>query len=461
MSSPLPVNPTSQLAESLPGFDAAPVINAGEQRLADYLGMPTQQILNQFGPQQLSTAAPTASTIPDIPANPGGPITPVGPAQLISPVVQALSTLGTGQFSGMDPTAMFNEISNSFNSTAGPVQQALSAVEGGWQGAAHAATVAKTTAALANGAQVGTQATGLSSSLSTAVADVAQAQTQLIAIINQFFATVAAIGPMIIFPWGWAAVLAAAAQAVTHAAGVMTEVQSSLATQAAAVTAIGSPVSVASAPQLGTSGASMAGVASSLLGGSSSAASSPMSSMGMLAPLAMSGAMAGMSPAMSAASAAGNAGNPAAAGATTGALVGDKAADPKAAAAGAALAGKAGAHAAPVSPAGGGGGAAASGALAGRVTAPPMAAPETTGTVPASAARLGTGGVPMTGGGMMGGAPVAGAGHAANAGGAHTAASYLHTSDHGEKVVKDRSTVAPPVIGEVDPHETPDIDLRI
>jgi hypothetical protein len=57
---------------------------------------------------------------------------------------------------------------------------------------------------------------------------------------------------------------------------------------------------------------------------------------------------------------------------------------------------------------------------------------------------------------MMG--PLAGA---TNAGGAHNAASYLRTSDQGRKLVGDRGTVAPPVIGEVDPYDIPDIELRI
>jgi hypothetical protein len=450
-----PPNPTGQLAESLPGFDPAPVIAAGDHRLADYLAMPTQQILDQLGLQRLPNAALAAPASPGLPANPGGAISPVGPTQLISPVLNMLSTLGTGQFSGMDPTNMLNGISNAFDGTSGPVQQALSAVQQGWQGASSAAASAKTGAALANGAEVATQATGLKNSLSAAAVDVAQAHSQLIAIINEFMATLAAIGPNIIFPWGWAAVVAAAAHAVTSATAVMTEVQSSLAAHASAVSAIGAPVAVTAAPQLGSS---MVGQLSSLLGGSTGSATSPMNAMNMLSPL-MYAATAGISPAMSAASAAGGAGSPAAAtGATTGTLAGATAANPTAAGAGAALAGRLGASAASVSPAGGGG-AASSGALVSRVTAPMSpAAPETTTTaMPAAATRPATGGIPVGGAGMMG-APLAGA---ASAGGAHTAASYLHTSDQGGKVVGDRSTVAPPVIGEVDPNDTPDIELRI
>jgi hypothetical protein len=434
-----------------------------------YYGLPTQHTLDHFDMSRLPAAAPTALTSPPFRANPGAPINPVDHTQLISPVINALSTLGTGQFAGMDPTNMLNGISNAFEGTSGPVQQALNAVEQGWQGASHAAAVTKAGAALANSAQVANQASGLSSSLSAAVAEVAQARAQLLEIINEFQSTVAAIGPNIIFPWGWAAVLAAAAKAVTHAAQVMTETQSSLAAHAGSTWAIGKPVPVTSASQLGASsgatsgagalgsllgGSSGAGALSSLLGGSSGSASSPMSAMSALSPLMSTAAMPAMMAPSMASSMAGMAGNPATAGAATGSLTGADTVDPKAAAGGAALAGKAGA---PVLSAGGGGSAAASGALAARFTAP--AAPETAAaTISAATARPAAGGMPMSGGGMMG-APVAG--HGANAAGAHTAASYLHTSDQGGKVIKDRGTVAPPVIGEADPNDTPDIELRI
>ena len=466
-SPPLPVNPTGQLAESIPGFNPTPVINAGDKQLADYLAMPTQQILDQLGLQRLPGPAPGAPAAAGAPVNPGGPINPGDPTSLISPVLNALSTLGTGNFSGMDPTTMLNGISKAFDGTSGPLQQALAAVQHGWQGVSSAAAGAKTGAALANGAEVATQATGLQSSLASAAADVTQARTQLIEIINEFMATLAAIGPSIIFPWGWAAVLAAAAKAVTHTTQVMTEVQSSLGAQAGAVSAIGAPVKVAAAPTLGASGsaaasgsagASGSGILSSLLGGSTSSMTSPMSAMSMLSPL-MSAAQAGISPAMSAASAGGGAGSPAATGATAGTLTGATAADPAAAAGGAAQAGKFGAAAGSVSPAGGGAGAGSGGALASRLTAPmaPTAAETTTTAMPTAATRPVTGGY-GGGAGMMGGAPFAGA---AGTGSAHTAASYLHTSDQGGKVVGDRSTVAPPVIGEADPNDTPDIELRI
>src|SRR5262245_50764510 len=133
---PLPVNPTGQLAESIPGFNPTPVINASDKQLTDYLATPTQQILDQLGLQRLPSPARAA---PGAPANPGGPITPVDPIGLIGPVVNALGTLGTGQFPGIDPTSALNGISNVFDGTSGPLLQALGAVGQGWRGASRAA----------------------------------------------------------------------------------------------------------------------------------------------------------------------------------------------------------------------------------------------------------------------------------------------------------------------------------
>jgi len=58
-----------------------------------------------------------------------------------------------------------------------------------------------------------------------------------------------------------------------------------------------------------------------------------------------------------------------------------------------------------------------------------------------------------------------GAGHGAGKAGAdsngHNAATFLHTSDQGGEIVGDLGNVAPPVIGEIDPNDSPDIELRI
>jgi len=66
---------------------------------------------------------------------------------------------------------------------------------------------------------------------------------------------------------------------------------------------------------------------------------------------------------------------------------------------------------------------------------------------------------------MGGGGGAMGAGHGAGKAGVdgsgHSAATFLHTSDQGGEIVGDLGNVAPPVIGEIDPNDSPDIELRI
>jgi hypothetical protein len=117
----------------------------------------------------------------------------VDPIGLITPVVHALGALGTGQFSGIDPTQMLGGVSDAFDRTSIPLQQSTGRVSHDWQGASGAAIGAKSRAAVANGAEVATQADGLRNNLSTAAANVTQARTRMIDIIDEFQAKLAAV----------------------------------------------------------------------------------------------------------------------------------------------------------------------------------------------------------------------------------------------------------------------------
>jgi hypothetical protein len=427
-----PVNPTGQLAQYLPGYDPAPVIAAQEQNLQDYLNLPVKEILEKLGLPPFADGrpqedGPAPESQPDA-AQPQA--SPMDPSALISPVTDALGTLGDGLFKDVDPTALLQGISQVFQSTDGPMKQSLAAVDDAWQGAGGTAAAAKSAAALANGAEVGAQSDSLKGSLATAATNVAQARARLIEIVAEFQATLAAIGPNIIFPWGWAAAIAAANKAIASTAEVMTELQTSLGTEAAQVTAAGTPVEVTAAPQ-----------AASASGASSFA--SPLMQM------AMKGAQAGIQAGTGAASAASQAAQQAAP---------DPAAAPAAGVA--PLAGRG---------AGGAGGGAGGGGIGGSGVAAPrsiassaMLQPETATTTAQSGVRAvsAAGG---SGAGMMGGAPyapMAGQG-AQNASNSHTAASFLHTTDQGGQIVGDLGTAAPPVLGEADPNEPPDVELRI
>lgn len=426
-----PVNPTGQLAQYMPGYDPAPVIAAQEQSLQDYLNLPVKEILDRLGLPPFADGKPPEEGLPPE-AQPDEPpqASPMDPSALISPVTDALGTLGDGLFKDVDPTAMLQGISQVFQSTGGSMKQSLAAVDDAWQGAGGTAAAAKSAAAIANGTEVGAQSDSLKGSLTTAATNVAQARVRLIAIIAEFQATLAAIGPNIIFPWGWAAAIAAANKAIASTAEVMTELQTSLGAEAAEVTAAGTPLEITSAPQ--------------------AAAASPTSSLAApLMQMAMKGAQAGIQAGTGAASAASQAAQ-------------QGSADPAAVAAGGAapLAGKG---------AGGAGGGAGGGGVGGGGVAAPrsiassaMVQPETATTTTQSGLRAGSaaGG---SGGGMMGGAPygpMAGQG-AHNSSNSHTAASFLHTTDQGGQIVGDLGTAAPPVLGEADPNEPPDVELRI
>ncbi|HET6733219.1 hypothetical protein [Mycobacterium sp.] len=346
------------------------------------------------------------------------------PSALISPVTDALGTLGSGLFEGVDPTTMFQGIAQAFQSTGGSLGKSVGSLEDSWQGESSTAAASKTAKAIANGAEVGAQSDALRASLEAAAANVQQARVRLIAIITEFQATMAAIGPNIIFPWGWAAAIAAATKAIAMTAEVMTELQSSLGTEAAQVTAAGAPVEVTAAPEMASS--SMAGMLSPLMS------------------MATKGAQAGIQAGTGAASAASQA-------------AAQKPVDP----AGAAAAGAVGPRPGGAGTGAGGGGGGGLGTLASRsIPTSLMVQPETASAQPgvrATGAAVGA-----AGSGMMGAPYAPMAGHGANSSSnSHTAASFLHTTDQGGEVVGDLGTAAPPVLGEADPNEPPDVELRI
>jgi hypothetical protein len=428
---PPPGNPTGQLAQYMPGYDPTPVIAAQEQSLQDYLNLPVKEILERLGLPPFADGkpqedAPPPEAQPDA-AQPQG--SPMDPSALISPVTDALGTLGSGLFDGVDPTAMLQGISQAFQSTGTSLKPALSSVGDAWQGTSGTTAATKTATAIANGADVGAQSDALKSNLASAATNVAQARARLIEIIAEFQATMAAIGPNIIFPWGWAAAIAAANKAVASTAEVMTELQTSLGAQASEVAAAGAPVDVTAAPQM--------------------AASSPMSSLASpLMSMATKGAQAGIQAGTGAASAASQAAQPASTG-------------PEAAAAGVGPP-IAGVGAGGGGAGGGGAGGGAASALRSMATST-MVQPETASTVQparASGGPMGSAGTGMMGGGGAPMGPMAGQG-ANNSSNSHTAAAFLHTTDQGGEIVGDLGTAAPPVLGEADPNESPDIELRI
>nr|WP_090278857.1 hypothetical protein [Mycolicibacterium komanii]CRL74515.1 NPL/P60-family protein membrane protein [Mycolicibacterium komanii] len=430
---PAPANPTGEFAHNMAGYDPAPAIVAQEQSLQDFLNLPVKEILARLGLSKPEDAQRDNEGEPrpeeQQPEQPQA--NPFDPSALISPVTDALGTLGSGLFEGTDPLAMLQGISQAFQATGGNLAQSLGAVDDSWQGASGSAAAAKTAAAVSDGARVAEQSEMLRNSLTTASTDVAQARARIVAIITEFQATLAAIGPNIIFPWGWAAAIAAANKAIASTAEVITELQSSLGAQAAQVTAAGAPVGVTAAP--------------------AAAGASPFASIASpLMSMATKGAQAGI---QAATGAAGQAASQAEAESATTGADSARAAAGGGAAAMAPLGGKGG---------GGVGGGGFGGSPAVRsFAASPMVQPESAPTQPATVRATAGGGA--GGGGMMGApyAPMAGAGQGANSSNSHTAATFLHTTDKGGEIVGDLGNTAPPVLGAPDPNEPPDVELRI
>jgi uncharacterized protein YukE len=436
MPSPSPVGPsTGDVAGTVPGYDPLPAIDAAEQSLRDYLNEPVRDILARLGLPPMPAPPPPGELPPDVaPAEAGaGTATPMDPSALIQPVTDALGTLGSGLFEGADPTQMFSSIAQALQSTGGSLSQSLVPLQQDWQGVSGSAAASKSKTAIANGTEVGRQSDELRRSLMIATAEVARARARLIAIIAEFQAKLAAIGPSIIFPWGWAAAIEAANEASAQSAQVMTELQGSLGSEAANVKKAGSPVPITAAEQ-GRSGG--AGGFAPLMSAATQALSAGTSA-------ASKAAQAGLQAGSGMASAAG----PATAAAAT------KAGAVKPAGAGGGAGGGSG---------GGGGGGGGPAAAPRPAAASPMIQPESTGSSAQSmAARSAAAGAGVAGSPMMGGAPMAGHGARAGSDGNYSSPSFLHTTDQGDEIVGNAGSAVPPVLGESDPHESPDVKLRI
>ena len=117
--------------------------------LLDFLGTLIQQILGGLGPQQFPQGP---AQDPQQSAAPGDPLSGFDPFRLISPVIDGLGTLGTGQFSGTDPTQALKGVADAFDGTAMPMQRSIGAVSHDWQGGSGVAADAKARAAVADGA---------------------------------------------------------------------------------------------------------------------------------------------------------------------------------------------------------------------------------------------------------------------------------------------------------------------
>ncbi|MCB9441549.1 MAG: hypothetical protein H6523_15035 [Mycolicibacterium sp.] len=430
-------------------FDPAPHINAVEHGLQDWLNKPTRDLLDQLGVDPNRKADDRAlEDAAAVDAGAGGGDMVAG---LMSPMLQMLGTLGTGLFQGLNPSQMFQPITQAFQQGAQSLQGLMSQMgqgSSGWAGQGATGTATKTAETVANGAAVSAQGAALGTQATTSGADTAQAHARLLELITETHDRLAALSAGV--PWTAPEMGRTAGEATGRAVDILGELEAALTAQAGTMTATGAAVPVAEAPtQMMSMLGPMMQIAMSMIGPGIQMATMPLT---MGTQLLTQGVQAGTQAATQMAQAAGKSG--------AGAGVPKGIAASGTSSLGATSAPKVGG--AGLGSGGGGGGTIAARALPTAAPANVAAVSESTSAASGAGVRAGVGGA-GTGSGMMGGAPMAGAGQrGAGAGnGGHTASTFLHTTDQGGEIVGDLGNVAPPVIGETDPNADVDIDLRI
>lgn len=189
---------------------------------------------------------PLPDGVPEVPEPQGFSV-----EALMQPMLDMLSTFGTGVFESLDPTAIIDAISGILTGAAEQGMSALSALGSLWEGPEATAATAKGTAAMADTGLVAEQGTEISALTGTAAAAVATGQAELIEIIESFQAVVDSVGPAIVLPPGQAIVAAAAAEHTAQAIEVVTRVKAELSELSGQMAAAGRPVPVTEAPMEG------------------------------------------------------------------------------------------------------------------------------------------------------------------------------------------------------------------
>ncbi|MBA0047864.1 hypothetical protein [Mycobacteroides sp. LB1] len=240
---PTPIAPSASggVAPQQSGFDPGPIIAASEQNLADYLNMPVHEIMDRLGipaiPGQANQEAKPGEQDP-------AASNPMDPSSMITPVTDALSSLGTGIFESMDPTKLMESVSKAIESASTAMNQSASSNGSQWTGQASNASTQAAQNAAQSGQKISDQSQTVKANTAQAAAHTAKARTELMTIIATFQQLVAVNLPGI--PLTLGNIIAGAVNAVTQAATVITTTQGALAGNTAAVNIAGTQVPVAS-----------------------------------------------------------------------------------------------------------------------------------------------------------------------------------------------------------------------
>lgn len=214
-------------------------------------------------------ALPPAPALPPLPELPPLPPLP-GIDQLLQPVADLASAIGTGAFGGFDPTALLRQSSSVIDTALSMGVSGLRALDGAWDGSAALAAQSQGEQVRITGEQLSERGNAIASVTQDAAATVSRGNAQLVAVAESFAATAVAAAPVALTPPGQTMLLAAAADHLQRALSVVAATRAELAGHQSAMAALGAEIPVPAAPApaaglLAAGGQSPVAVAGSVL----------------------------------------------------------------------------------------------------------------------------------------------------------------------------------------------------
>ncbi|WP_194814041.1 hypothetical protein [Nocardia sp. XZ_19_385] len=144
-----------------------------------------------------------------------------GVDQLISPILQLLSSFGSGVMGALDPTAIMSSASSVIESAMGVGQGAITSVQQLWEGTASEQATTAAQQANTQGTETSQRGFDISDLTQKAAAVVQTGNTQLTGIATSFASQAVAMAPVILTPPGQAALVASATEHLGNAVSVV------------------------------------------------------------------------------------------------------------------------------------------------------------------------------------------------------------------------------------------------
>lgn len=186
---------------------------------------------------QAAASVPTAlSSLPAMPADPvaalmNGLSVPALPGvdQLVKPILDLLSSFGTGVMGALDPTQILSQASAVVDKAVALGKGSMATVEQVWEGQAARSASAASQQASVQGQETSTNGTDIAKLTEFAASDVQRGNTELVAVASSFVTQAVAMAPVIFTPPGQAALIASATEHLGNAVGVVNATRGQLA----------------------------------------------------------------------------------------------------------------------------------------------------------------------------------------------------------------------------------------